>query len=320
MHAELKREYEKKLRKLVENAWEREVEWERVEAWCENFDGRVLEKEDEELYALFLLSRFIYFGKRLVREMLKSMYREHFEAPLMQRIRRNLNDSLDSSKIRAMYNQELSSTRFIGMGNPAESGAHLLYYFRQINGLPKDLFTDISGAFSVHDRDGRTQVCKREHNVTRYIFFDDLVGSGSQACEYLGGYLKKVRDDNSDVDLKFISLFSTSGGLQKLNQRSMFDGNASCLFELDETYKAFSDTTRYFNNPPNWFDIEKLREIAFSYGKILRPDMPLGFRKGELLLGFSHNTPDNTLPIFWSEGVNVIWDPVFMRFDKQYGG
>jgi len=319
MDIETRNHYETKLRNLIKYAWEREVDWAEIDAWQKNFNGLVVDKDEEQIYALFTLSRFMYFGKRLVREMLKSVYREHFRAPIMQRIRRNYSDTLDMELLEALYQKELRCTRFIGVGNPAESGAHLLYFFRQINYLPKDLFVDITGAFIPRDRNGTFEIEQREPKVSRYIFFDDLVGSGDQATTYLRPFLDVIKKSGRNIDLRFISLFSTSQGLQALNKKDMFNGNASCLFELDESYKVCGEQSRYFTNAPSWFKKLTFYQIFSQYGQTITPDIPLGYGNSQLLLGFSHNTPDNTLPVFWYEGKDKAWSPVFIRYDKKYG-
>jgi hypothetical protein len=38
-----------------------------------------------------------------------------------------------------------------------------------------------------------------------------------------------------------------------------------------------------------------------KYGKKLYKNHMLGYKDSQLLLGLEHNTPNNTLPIFWSE-------------------
>ena len=38
-----------------------------------------------------------------------------------------------------------------------------------------------------------------------------------------------------------------------------------------------------------------------------------GYKDSQLLLGFTHNTPDNTLPIIWKE---ENWIPIFKRYSK----
>ena len=42
---------------------------------------------------------------------------------------------------------------------------------------------------------------------------------------------------------------------------------------------------------------------------------PLGYNDCQMLLGFHHNTPNNTLPIFWRE---KNWTPIFKRYAKLY--
>lgn len=307
------------LRTLVEHAWDREVTWSQIKAWSENFTGSTATSDLERAQALLALSRFIYFGKRLVREMLRSLYRDHFEAPLVQRIRRQLRDSRDADLIRSRFKHEQAATRFVGLGNPSESGAHLLYYFRQVNHLPKQLFADFGAAFAYSTTSGgRPAVQAVNTSISRYVFFDDLVGSAQQSTSYLGKKLRVIRKAYPSLDLRFVSLFATTDGLATLNGPDFFDGKASCLFELDDTYKAFHPRQRYFPDSLADFDLAGFRSLATHYGERLLPGHPLGYRDGQLLLGFTHNTPDNTLPIFWNEGRTVPWSPIFVRYDKEY--
>jgi hypothetical protein len=316
----LEKDYETRIRTLIGHAWDSEITWPEVVAWLENFRGSSLSQDRERLYAIFSLTRFMYFGKRLIREMLRSLYRDHFESPLLQRIRRNLRDTKDTALIRRMYQQELKSTRFIGVGNPSESGAHLLYYFRQVNYLSKDLFADLSGSFYPKVNRNTNEILQqtRDPSVNRYIFFDDLVGSGTQIAQYLTDYFSSIRKTNPNVELRHMSLFSTTAGLKKMNEPTLFNGNSMCLFELDETYKAFGAQSRYFAGAPGWFQLGDLHTMATAYGGQLFPEGPTGYKDGQLLLAFSHNTPDNVPPIFWDEGYLTPWKPVFRRYGKIY--
>lgn len=318
----LRTDLEARLRTLASHAWDGEVRWPEIEAWIESFTGAVAARDKEQLASLYALSKFIYFGKRQIREMLKALYRDHFEAPLTQRIRRNLNNTRDVSLLKQQFQRELAATRFLGVGNPSESGAHLLYYFRQVNSLKKDLFVDLSGAFAPQivkqGTSSRVDLEPRNPGASRYIFFDDLVGSGTQASDYLGSQLAAIRRHKADTDLRLLALFATTTGLERMNSKAMFDGKASCLFELDETFKTFSASSRYFVNAPDWFNQNDFLTVASHYGSLLQPSCPLGYKNGQLMMGFSHNTPDNTLPIFWSEGRTLRWAPVFARFSKVY--
>jgi hypothetical protein len=316
-------EIELRLKTLINYAWDSEVTFESVSAWLENFDGKVLDKDSEQMLALFSVSRFLYFSKRMVREMLKSLFRDHFRAPLIQEIRKNYSNTRDEDFLAKAFEDELASTRFLGVGNPSESGAHLLYYFRQVNRLKKDLFIDLSAAFVPKlekNYAGQPEIRFRADipGVNRYIFFDDLVGSGEQASQYLGANLAAFKRDNPKVELKYLCLFGTSEGMARLNDPSLFGGAATCLFELDETYKAFHDKSRPLSGAPGWFQKNEFERMARGYGARLQPDREAGYNEGQLMIGFSHNTPDNTLPIFWDEGLEEPWSPVFIRFDKKY--
>lgn len=308
------------LRTLVEHAWDREVTWSQIQAWVDNFTGQITTADEEREHSLIALSRFIYFSKRLVREMLRSVYRDQFEGPLIQRLRRNHQNTRNVELLRSLFQEERNSTRFIGVGNPSESGAHLLYYFRQINRLPKNLFTDLGAAFNEVSPGGRIAGLQAtDMSVCRYVFFDDVVGSAEQSSTYLGIKLRRIRKINPQLDLRFMCLFATSQGLEILNDKSMFDGKATCLFELDETYKVFSNLQRYF--PPGLFgtfNCQTFEKIVRHYGKVLSPEHAVGYKDGQLMIGFTHNTPDNTLPIYWNEGRNTPWNPIFIRYDKVY--
>ncbi|HFS0771143.1 MULTISPECIES: hypothetical protein [Pseudomonadaceae] len=313
---------EDKIAVLAKHAWDEEVRWPHIEAWLENFSGEVLDSSTERKYALFALSRFMYFSRRMVREMLRSLYQDHFKAPMIQRIRRNFRDTKDTTLLNKLYTQELLATRFLGVGNPSESGAHLLYFFRQANFLMKDLFVDFSSAFEARSvKNGSNTVISyipQEPGVHRFIFFDDLVGSGTQASTYLSKQLAKIRRSGNHLDIRFMSLFATTEGLEKLNEPSMFDGKAMTLFELDDTFRAFGGNSRHFANPPTWFDPADMLKVAIHYGNKLWFPNGLGYKNSQLFLGFSHNTPDNTLPIFWHDGGNPPWSPVFIRYHKKY--
>jgi hypothetical protein len=315
----LRGELESTIQVLRRHAWDEEIRWPQVQLWLENFSGQIRAKEEEQLYMLYALSRFMYFGRRLIREMLRSLYRDHFESPMKQQLRRAQGDSRDAALINALYNTELAQTRFLGIGNPSESGAHLLYYFRQENRLPKNLFEDLSSAFAPEVRNGATLGFRpRNAAITRYVFFDDLVGSGTQVSDYLSGYLQKIRDENPCLEFSYLCLFGTEKGMERANQPDLFNGTAQCLFFLDESYQAFEPKSRYFSSKPSWFDPLVMRRIAEHYGEQLCDEHPLGYKNGQLLMSFSHNTPDNAPPIFWDDGLFMKWVPLFMRYSKIY--
>jgi len=187
--------------------------------------------------------------------------------------------------------------------------------------LPKDYFADLLSAFA--SKPSRTRVGEIEYqirnaSVNRIVFFDDIVGSGTQARQYLSEELKRIRAGDPNFELNFLALFATTEGLNRLNAPELFDGRAACLFELDSSFRVFGDNSRYFADSPDWFNAMDFQAMARQYGASIQPDIPVGYKDGQLLLAFAHNTPDNTLPIFWDQGTRKQWHPIFPRFDKKY--
>ena len=291
--------------------------------WLDNFKGASTE-EKEKLHALFLLSKFMYFGNVELRELLKCIFRDLFKYPIVAEIRRNNGNSKDVDLINEIFQEELAKTRFLGVGNPSESGVHLLYYFRQENGLGKNSFINTHEIFSSNlikekDENGidisRIDDIKIKNlSIKRYIFIDDFCGSGTQAKDYSKEIVEKIKYMNSDIEVNYLMLFGTEDGIKSVKKETKFD-RVESVFSIDNTFKCFSDVSRYFNKPLDEIEKEFCLEMCRKYGNLLCPSHPLGYRDGQLLLSFFHNTPDNTLPIFWAENT---WTPIFKRFHKIY--
>jgi hypothetical protein len=76
---------------------------------------------------------------------------------------------------------------------------------------------------------------------------------------------------------------------------------------------------RYFpSGLAGTFNANLFEQMARHYGQVLFPGHAAGYKDGQFMLGFTHNTPDNTLPIFWDEGRKTPWNPIFVRYDKVY--
>jgi hypothetical protein len=293
--------------------------------WLSNFTEIDEEKlEREKINMIYLLSKFMYFGNDELRQLLLSLYRDLFKYPIIDSVRRTNGDTTDSKFINAEFQKELNATRFLGVGNPSESGVHMLYYFRQECNLSKKYFINTSDIFTTNklseeltDKTIRTILTSElsDKNIKRYVFIDDFCGSGSQASLYLKKIVENIKFENSTIEVKYLMLFATENGINAVRDLNIFN-NVESVFTIDETFKAFSDDSRYFKVTPD-DTIERVfsRETALKYGAKLF-DPPLGFGNCELLLGLCHNTPDNSLPIFWSEEDK--WKPIFKRYNKIY--
>ena len=107
----------------------------KIKTWLKNFKGEKFSEEEEQLYALFILSHFLFFGVPEFRELLRVMYRDLYLYPIIQDIRAKNGNTKKYSDISQLIEDELNASRFIGMGHPSESGSMLLYLFRQVNNI-----------------------------------------------------------------------------------------------------------------------------------------------------------------------------------------
>lgn len=289
--------------------WGGHLNWPDVERWLANFAGE--RKAEERLHALFLLSHFSYFNSQLMRALLRSLYRDLIQYPILAGLRRVNENTLDWAVLKPLYEAELKKTRFVGLGNPSESGTHLLYYFRQENALAARLFVHPHQLY-----DSRAEGAQLASALARVVFLDDFCGSGRQVRRYTRNILPRIRDENANIHLSYYPLFATAQGLDRVRRSAAFD-EVDTLCELDDSFAAFSRTSRYFVDRHEGVDREFASTMCKRYGQLIEPSAPMGFRNCQLLVGFAHNIPNNTLPIFWSEGGDQYrWNPVFQRYRK----
>ena len=260
---------------------------------------------------LHLLGNFLYFGTREIRELLRTAYRDRIRRPVIQELRRANAGTTDFRRLERLYQKRLNSTRFLPVGNPSESSSHLLYYFRQQNGLPVKLFIHAHELLD-HIRGGVLQ----SPDATRYIFLDDFTGSGDQALKYGRNVIAPVRELDDGAEFCYLVLFATSTALEAIRSARDFDV-VDCVIEIGEEHRAFSATSVYYMVETPDLCKTRAKRVARHYGLDLSRRHPLGYRNGQLILGFAHNVPNNSLPIFWfSERSDIRWAAPFVRYPK----
>jgi hypothetical protein len=313
---------------LNKTLWDGRVLKPTIQEWLSNFSGK-----EEQDAALYLLSRCMYFNHANTRYLLKGLFRDKYRTPILKEIRESKNDTMDEVVIEAAFHVRLMKTRFLGVGNSAESGDHMLYFFRQENGLPvSPLFTNID------------ELLQKNEDIEHVVFIDDLCGSGNQVRyeKKLRECIRTLRAKENCPKISYLMLFGTTLGIQRVRNltfketgQKWFD-EVEAEMELNETYKCFGDLSRYFNDEE---EKAKCKEMCLKYGyamidKIADRDFKepltgekrdeyirscaLGYGDCQLLLSLQHNTPNNTLPIFWFEEEGDEWKPIFKRYNKVY--
>ena len=311
----LEDELRAKIKVLQESIWERRADWPLVSRWISQFEDEDTTHEDRT-HALYLLSNFMYFGTNEIRALLKSLYRDVFRSSVIAELRQS-NPSISMVEAQDAAELELRKTRFVSLGNPSESSAFLLYYFRQENEIPRDCF--ISGA-EIFSNSVSGPMALHNDDITRYVFIDDMCGSGHQGAEYSRNTVVPLKHLKPDVKVYYYALFGTSDGINHLRTLGRFD-IVHPVVELDDSFKCFHPTSRVYKDAPSSIELSAGRSLALRFGSKLAPGEPLGYGDGQLLLGFAYNTPDNSLPIIWSVGTSAFpWTPVFKRHSKIYLG
>ncbi len=294
-----------KLKILSGEIWEARAKRPQIEAWLANFKGDAIQADIEKTYALYLLTRLMFYGQREIRALLISLYRDLFRYPLLSNIRKVNGDTKDSILLGKLFDDELSASRFLGLGGSAKSGDMLLYHFRLANKLPEYLFTNSEGVLA----EDATHVSPL---VRRYVFIDDLRVTGEQAARFSPQFVQPIRKKyGSSVELLYFVMFATKDALSSLQDPSTNFDRAKAVHVLDGSFRAFESESRYFPAKGGKLDVTTGRAIAHTYGTKLSAGSPLGFGDCQLLLSFAYNTPDNTLPIIWKKDTS--WTPIFER-------
>ncbi len=313
MEVLLSSKYGKQIGVLNETIWENRALGPKVIDWLGNFDN-----DEEREYALYLLSRVMYFSSSCIRNLLKTLYRDLYRYPIIEKIRKENGDTLDSSFIEKEFNKVLQSTRFLGVGNPSESGVHLLYYFRQENNIPKDLFVNTDDIIEYDEIEG-VRLRDNFKHVKHFVFIDDLCGSGQQATSNDSNVKRCVQHLHNvinDADISYLMIFGMSAGIRVIRESQLYD-HVNAVVELDDSYRCFSKQSRFFDDEK--YLCSFARDMAFKHGcKLVSQPHALGYSDCQLLLSLHHNTPDNTLPIIWFDEDNTKWKPIFKRYNKKY--
>lgn len=321
----LETEYGLQIKTLNETLWDNKAHKPKIDAWLNNF-----EDETEKEYALFLLSKLMYFNDSNIRRLLQILYKDLFRYPIIEDIRKKNNNTLNEQLIEESFIERLNKTRFLAVGDPSESGGYLLYYFRQENKLMKQLFVNIDDVIA-------NNKLNEKHNDLNFVFIDDLCGSGMQATSN-GSNVKrcveKIRCWASNAKVSYFVLFGMTDGLNNVRNSRLYD-SVEAVIEIDESYRCFGERSRFFELRDEEKK-QKIKAMAERYGYKLALDIAkreywvkdkeaeanankLGFRNCQLLLSMNHNTPNNTLPIIWYDEDNCNWTPIFKRYNKVYG-
>lgn len=313
-----------KIKDLNEVLWEGRLSHVKLEEWLGNF-----ETEEEKDAALYLLSKFVFFNEKSIRMLLVALYRDLYKYPIIEKIRKENEHTLDEAFIQKEFKKVRNTTLFECIGDASESSSYLQYPFRQENKISKSLFID-------YERKGGAKISRP---LTHCVFIDDFCGTGEQVTTNMEvkEKLAYLRTNYPSIKISYYTLIATMKGMKHVIKEGMFD-EVESVYELDESFECFSPVSRIFDGD-SLFDKNMIEKMCRKYGvkliehfitevqrivlggndlKELVDFNSLGFCNCQLLVGMNHNVPDNTLPIIWYDENHALWKPIFKRANKIY--
>jgi hypothetical protein len=147
---------------------------------------------------------------------------------------------------------------------------------------------------------------KSPENYNHIIFLDDFIGSGKSFCQI---YSKPNSIQKWLVDNKIDSIYLLSTIIMTAGEKYLTDRFSKIRIISERRNKIFDKNS----SPLNIFgNAEYIEKVAIKYGKKLNKQQPTGFDESQSLVSYFHCTPNNTLPIIWSNKKK--WNPLFPRF------
>ncbi|MDO8873583.1 MAG: hypothetical protein Q7V05_12780 [Methanoregula sp.] len=273
--------------------WENKTCKDDIEEWINNFNPQ--KKIDVRKMAIDLLLGFIYYNEAEIRYLCKHAFSEFKRQKMKEEIKKGL--SIKDAE--QYFTNSVSKINFIGKSG--DSTAYIAYIFRQVNGLIQKNFINSIDEIS--------------SDANTLIIVDDIVGSGNSVINFHKSLQEaRIFEKHPDIKIYYLSLIMTEGGLKKIIS---IDPDFKLIYSelLSKNYKAFSENTCILADYST-MDREIAKLVCKKIGNFLEGEMyELGFLGSELLIGFHHNIPNNTLPLIWSNKHD--WIPLFKRWEKN---
>jgi len=189
------------------------------------------------------------------------------------------------------------------LDGPGKSGAHLARLYCDENNIYRDNLVESARLNQSLDREG----------VQALMFVDDFLGTGDSVCGYLATLADGLREKLISLELRvfFVAVTGFAAAAQKVSQAVddlRLPIKIHVCDSLDDRNHCFAEHSEIFAS-----EGERLAamDLAYRKGVTLCKQAPLGYGGCQAMVVFSHNCPNNTLPILWDQTEH--WHPLFRR-------
>lgn len=203
-----------------------------------------------------------------------------------------------------------SRKHIVPLGKPGKSGAAISYWIHGLmrrNDSENTTFHSSVEAFISY----RNAVAWETLNDA-VVYVDDFIGSGGSVVTALSSLDKKnvrpeVLSDACSGRLYFVAAIVMDNGYSRITQ------DISGAVILGDSYcKGFNPHKKVFGS---YFKTKAVREMCYKYGEQLYKSWPLGYQNTQSLVLMQHSSPNNTVPVLWSDKQDQgrIWIPLVPR-------
>ena len=195
------------------------------------------------------------------------------------------------------------------LGQTSKSGTHYASQFAKANRIDH---ANVVASDRIRTRLGLTD----GDGVSAVVIVDDMIGTGNTLIGEFDSQVRALHDlgVGSRIPL-FVCVFcATSVGERKVRRyldRTFEDSDIEVHEVLDNQHFAFHDGLGFWDS--DW-EKQKAKSMILDLGAQVDKRRPLGYRGQGLLLAFSRNCPNNSLPILFGHGKGASdWKPLFPR-------
>lgn len=190
------------------------------------------------------------------------------------------------------------------LDGPAKSGA----YFAKIYADENEMFSD-----NVVEKSQLKMALTKREDVEAVVFVDDFVGTGESACRYLDAIAAECLQllQQRNVRVFLMAVAGTEDGIRKTQEHLGLIGLDAVIHvgtRFGPEDMCFGPESVVF---PDANERSRAQDVAEQVGRKLCRRDPLGYGGSQAAVVFSHNCPNNSLPILWEKRDD--WTPLFRR-------
>jgi len=271
----------------------------RMEGWLKRFSG-----PEEQFMANCLLDSLIYRSERQFIPALASLIRGSVRWALGQVLVPGEFDTDFAALLQQRPNCPIRLVPVIRDDQPpTKSGPLVLRYAKRT--------LNIHNEWMIWPWQAAEQL--RSGKISGIVLFDDFMGSGSQLKKFIRAWELTEAVESTDTVFCYAPVVAHEDGINSV-KASLSRLHLVCAEMLHARHAFFSEQ--------NWQRMTK-GEVSAASARAFYENwsrnhfhppsrIPLeGFGKLELTIGFSHGTPNNTLPVFWQD--STVGGPLLER-------